>query len=91
MKSLPKMSSLNYWAQASLRCPIVAQATLKCFCILASSTISERSFSTAGHIVKARWARLLDERVKELSFLSWNEDLMYWGPIFKNMRGNLFI
>ena len=51
MNSPPQTSSLEYWAQAPLRYPIVAQATPKYLCILASSATSERSFSKAGHIV----------------------------------------
>ena len=77
MNSPPKTCSLQYWAQASLRYPIVAQAARKYLCIPASSATSERSFSKSGHIVRARRARLSDEHVKELSFLSWNQDLMY--------------
>ena len=73
----PQTSSLEYWAQASMRYPIMAQATQKCLCIPASSATSERSFSKAGHIVRAGRARLLEEHVKELFFLSWNQDLMY--------------
>ena len=72
MNSPSKMCSLQYWAQASLRYPIVAQAARKYLCIPTSSATSERSFSKLGHIVRARRARLSDEHVKELSFLSWN-------------------
>ena len=72
MNSPPQTSSLEYWAQASLRYPIVAQAAQKYLCIPASSATSERSFSKAGHIVRARRARLSKEHVKELSCLSWN-------------------
>ena len=77
MNSHPQTSSFEYWAQVSLRYPIVAQATHKYLCIPASSATSERSFSKAGHIVRVRRARLSEEHVKELSFLSWNQDLMY--------------
>ena len=77
MNSPPKTSSLQYWAQASLRYPIVAQAARKYLCIPASSATSERNFYKSGHIVRARRARLSEEYVKELSFLSWNQDLMY--------------
>ena len=35
------------------------------------------SFSKSGHIVRARRATLSNEHVKELSFLFWNQDLMY--------------
>ena len=54
MKPPPKTSSLKYWAQTSLRYPIMTQATQKCLCIIARSSTSERSFSKAGHIVRAR-------------------------------------
>ena len=77
MNSPPQTSSLKYWAQASLRYPIVAQAAQKYLCIATSSATSERNFSKVGHIVTARRARLSEEHVKELSFLSWNQDLMY--------------
>ena len=77
MNSPPQMSSLQYWAQASLRYPIVAQAARKYLCIPASSATSECSFSKLGHIVRARQARLSNEHLKELSFLLWNQDLMY--------------
>ena len=77
MNSSPKTSSLQYWAQASLRYPIVAQAAGKYLCIPAGSAISECNFSKLGHIVRTGWVRLSDEQVKELSFLSWNQSLMY--------------
>ena len=77
MNSPPKTCSLHYWAQASLRYPIVAQTARKYLCIPASSATSERNFSKSEHIVRAKRARLSDEHVKELSFLSWNQDLMY--------------
>ena len=72
MNSPPQTSSLEYLAQASLKYPIVAQAAQKYLCIPASSATSECSSSKAGHIVRARWARLSKDHVQELSFLSWN-------------------
>ena len=77
MNSPPQTSSLEYWAQASLRYPIMAQAAQKYLCIPASSATLEHNFSKAGHIVRARRARLSEEHVKELSFLPWNQELMY--------------
>ena len=68
MNSPPQTSSLEYWAQASLRYPIVAQAAQKYLCIPASSAPSKRSFSKARHIVRARQARLSEKHVKELFF-----------------------
>ena len=58
MNSPPPTSSLEYWAQVSLRYPIVAQAIQKYLCIPASSATSERSVSKAGHIVRARRTKL---------------------------------
>ena len=76
MNASGKVNSLVYWVEASRRYPIVAQVVHQCLCVPASSTSSERSFSKRGHIVRARRARLSDEHVKELSFLSWNQDLL---------------
>ena len=76
MSASGKVNSLVYWAEASRRYPIVAQVARQCLCVPASSASSERSFSKTGHIVRARRARLSDEHVKELSFLSWNQDLV---------------
>ena len=77
MNSPPQTSSLEHWAQASLRYPIVAQTVQKYLCIPTSSATSKRNFSKVGGIVRARRARLSEEYIKELSFLSWNQDLMY--------------
>ena len=76
MNASGKVNSLVYWAEASRRYPIVAQVARQCLCLLASGTSSERSFTKMGHVVRARRARLSDEHVKELSFLSWNQDLL---------------
>ena len=76
MNASGKVNSLVYWAEASRRYPIVAQVARQCLRVPASSTSSERSFSKTGHIVRARRARLSDEHVKELSFLSWNQNLL---------------
>ena len=76
MNASGKVKSLVYWAEASRRYPIVAQVARQCLCVPASSASSERSFSKMGHILRARRARLSDEHVKELSFLSWNQDLL---------------
>ena len=76
MNASGKVNSLVYWGEASRRYPIVAQVARQCLCVPASSASSERRFSKTGHIVRARRARLSDEHVKELSFLSWNQDLL---------------
>ena len=75
MNASGKVNSLGYWAEASRCYPIVAQVARQCLCVPVSSTSSERSFSKTGHVVRPRRARLSDEHVKELSFLSWNQDL----------------
>ena len=77
MNSPPQTSSLQYWAQASLKYPIMAQAARRYLCIPTSSATSECSFSKLGYKVKARWARLSNEHMKELSFLCRNQYLMY--------------
>ena len=76
MNASGKVNSLVYWAEASRCYPIVAPVARQCLCVPASSTSSERSVSKTGHIVRARCARLSDEHTKELSFLSWNQDLL---------------
>ena len=76
MNASRKVNILVYWAEASQRYPIVAQVAHQCLYVLASSISSERSFSKMGHIVRAKCAHLSDEHVKELSFLSWNQDLL---------------
>ena len=91
MNSPPQTSSLEYWAQASLRHPTVAQAAQKYLCIPASSATLERSFSKEGHIVRARRARLLEEHVKELSFFVMELGLDVLGINFKKMQGNSII
>ena len=69
MNSPPQTSSLQYWAQASLRYPIMAQATQKYLCIPAYSATPKRNFSKSGPTVRAKRASLSNEHLKELSFL----------------------
>ena len=58
-------------------CTIIVKDT---FCVLASSATSEGSFSQSGHIMRSRRWRLSDAHVQELSFISWNADLLEsWG------------
>ena len=77
MNSPLKTCSLQYWAQASLRYPIVHKPPRNTFASLQVALHQSVSFSKSAHIVKTKRARLSDEHVKELSFLSWNQDLMY--------------
>ena len=71
-----RVTSLEYWARASVRWPLLAEVARRTLCVPASSATSERSFSKDGHIVRARRARLSDEHIEQLSFLSWNADLV---------------
>ena len=71
-----KVNSLVYWAEASRRYSIVAHVARQCLCVPASSASSERSFTKTGQRARAKCAHLSDEHVKELSFLSWNQDLL---------------
>ena len=66
---------LDWWSRNAARWPIVAAVARHSLCVPASSATSERSFSKTGHIVRARRASLGDERIRQLSFLSWNPDL----------------
>ena len=72
----PKMDSLKYWAETSIKYPLVAEIARHALCVPASSSSLERSFSKAGHIMRARRARLTDDHMAHLSFLSWNQDLV---------------
>lgn len=67
--------TLEWWSQNAGRWPMIAAVARHSLCVPASSATSERSFSKTGHIVRARRARLGDERIRQLTFLSWNPDL----------------
>ena len=75
MNASGKVNNLVYWARGfptlSYSC---SNGTSMTFASSTSSLFSKRSFSKTGHIVRARCAHLFDEHVKELSFLSWNQD-----------------
>ena len=69
-------SALTWWHEHETLwplCTIIAKHTL---CVPASSATSERSFSKTGHIMRSRRRRLNDAHVRELSFISWNADLL---------------
>ena len=75
MNASGNVHSLVYWAEASRHYPIAAQVPRQYLCMPVSSTSLERCFSKTDHIARARHACLSNEHVKELSFLSWNQDL----------------
>ena len=52
MNSPPQKFSPKYWAYASLKYSIVAQAAQKYLCISPSSAISKRNFSKAGILLE---------------------------------------
>ena len=69
--------TLEYWHNARHRFPMLSAVARFTLCVPASSATSERSFSKTGHIMRVRRRRLSSEHLKELTFLSWNPDLMH--------------
>ena len=63
---------LVWWKQYQSRFPRIAVLARKTLCIPATSTPSERLFSTAGDIINAKRARLDPENVSMLCFLAEN-------------------
>ena len=55
------------------RWPMVAAIAKHSLCV-PTSVCSERAFSATGHLVRARRSRLSDEKIEELSHLSYNLD-----------------
>ena len=64
--------ALAWWATKEATWPMVAAVARHSLCVPASAACSERGFSATGHIVRARRARLSDEKIEELSHLSNN-------------------
>ena len=56
--------------------PLLTIIAKHMLCVPASSATSERSFPKTGHIIKSRRRHLSDAHVQELSFISWNVDLL---------------
>jgi len=63
---------LTFWQQNTHLYPNLSKVARKYLCIPATSTPSERLFSSAGFIVNARRALLDPESVNMLTFLSAN-------------------
>ncbi len=63
---------LIWWKLNYLNLPIISQLARKYLCICATSSSSERLFSTAGNIVTPLRAHLKPDKVEMLTFLSKN-------------------
>jgi hypothetical protein len=59
---------LDFWRSKQLRWPSIAKVVTEIFCILPTSTPSERGFSTMGRIVSKSLNRLLPETAGFLIF-----------------------
>ena len=69
-------SALTWWDERQTLWPLLTIIARHTLCVPASSATSERSFSKTGHIMRSRRRRLSDAHVQELSFISWNADLL---------------
>ena len=69
-------SGLTWWNEHQSLWPLLTIIAKHTLCVPASSATSERSFSKIGHIMRSRRRRLSDAHVQELSFISWNADLL---------------
>ena len=64
--------ALKWWKEHHRRFPTIAKIAKKLLCIPATSTPSERLFSTAGHIINTKRACLDPDNVDMLCFLAEN-------------------
>uniref|UniRef100_A0A671SCA6 BED-type domain-containing protein n=1 Tax=Sinocyclocheilus anshuiensis TaxID=1608454 RepID=A0A671SCA6_9TELE len=75
-EKMPEISAeedpLTWWRTHETTLPHLAQFAKKYLCISASSSASERVFSTSGLICSARRARLTEEHIDMLVFLAQN-------------------
>lgn len=69
---LGSVDPILWWWQKWDQMPMLASLAKKYLCVQASSTPSERVFSTAGDTVSVERARLLPEKVDMLIFLKKN-------------------
>ena len=68
----PDCNPLDWWKVNATNYVVLSQLAKKCLCINASSSASERVFSTAGHIVSKKCILLKPDMVNMLVFLSKN-------------------
>lgn len=66
---------LEWWKRNAYRYPELCKFARSYLCIPATSTPSERVFSTAGNIVSAKRSCLLPENVNKLVFLAQNKNV----------------
>lgn len=69
---LTEVDPILWWWQKRDRMPVLSNSAKKYLCVQASSTPSERVFSTAGDTVSVERARLLPEKMDMLVFLKKN-------------------
>ena len=69
-------SGLTWWNEGESLWPLLTIIAKHTLCVPASSATFERSFSKTEHIMRSRRRRLSDAHVQELSFISWNADLL---------------
>jgi len=73
----PLISSTDismWWFTSSNRYPILSTIAQRYLCMQASSTPSERVFSTAGDTISAERARIQPEKANQLIFLNKNAE-----------------
>lgn len=68
----PSSDPLQWWKLNSNHYPVLSQVAKKYLCICASSSASERVFSTSGHIVSKRRNGLKPDKIDMLVFLAKN-------------------
>ncbi|XP_039464809.1 E3 SUMO-protein ligase ZBED1-like [Oreochromis aureus] len=71
-----KDDPLKWWSENEGRFPTLSKLAKSFLCIPATSTPSERIFSTAGNICSQKRASLSAEHVEKLTFLSMNNNLV---------------
>ena len=70
--ALSEVDPIQWWWHRKGKLPLLSNLAAKYLCVQASSTPSERVFSTAGDTVSVERARLLPEKVNMLVFLKKN-------------------
>ena len=68
----PETNPLKWWSAHEVDFPVISKLARKYLCICASSSPSERVFSTSGHIVSKKRNALKPDKVNMLVFLAKN-------------------